>query len=139
MERKEVGSRAKWEAMAGYSRAVRVGPFVYVAGTTAWDEKGDIVGVEDPHAQTAQILRNIERALQSVGASHKDVVRTRAFVTDIDRWEAIGRAHREFFQGVRPTLTIVQVDRLLEPEMMVEMEADAVIADGAWGQAQGGL
>ncbi len=130
MDRQNIASGAKWEPVAGYSRAVRVGPFVYVAGTTAWDETGAIVGVGDPHAQALQVLRNIERALRAAGASREDVVRTRAYVTDIKRWEEVARAHGEFFGDVRPALTLVQVRGLVDPAMLVEIEADAVIRDG---------
>ncbi|HYM38826.1 MAG TPA: RidA family protein [Thermoplasmata archaeon] len=129
MERKNYASGAKWESVAGYSRAVRVGPFVHVAGTTAWNDRGDIVGAGDPYAQTVQILRNIERALQTAGAGLADVVRTRAFVTDIDRWQEVAKAHGEFFGKIRPALTMVQVSRLLDPAMLVEIEADAIVAD----------
>ncbi len=115
----------------GYSRAVRVGPFVYVAGTTAWDETGAIVGVGDPYAQTVQILRNIERALASAGASMGDVVRSRTFVTDIARWKEVARAHGEAFREIRPAATMVEVARLLDPRMLVEMEVDAVLADAS--------
>ncbi len=115
----------------GYSRTVRVGPFVYVAGTTAWDETGAIVGVGDPYAQTIQVLRNIERALVSADASIKDVVRTRTFVTDITQWEEVGRAHGEVFREIRPAATMVEVARLLDPRMLVEMEVDAVLSDAS--------
>lgn len=128
MERSNFASGAPWEAVAGYSRAVRVGPFIHIAGTTAWNEHGDIVGVGDPYAQATQILRNIERALRTAGARLEDVVRTRAFVTDIDRWQAVARAHREFFADIRPALTMVQVSRLVDPRMLVEIEADAIVA-----------
>ncbi len=129
MERTIFASGAKWENIAGYSRAVRVGPFVTIAGTTAWDERGDIVGQGDIHAQAVQTLQNIERALKMAGATLKDVVRTRAFVTDIAKWEEVARAHGEFFGGIRPAFTMVQVSRLLDPRMLVEIEADAVVAD----------
>ncbi len=129
MERKTIASGAKWEPIAGYSRAVRVGPFVQVAGTTAWDAEGNIVGPGDPHAQTVQILKNIERALAAAGASLADVVRTRAFVTDIRQWEKVARAHGEVFRAIRPALTMVEVAGLVDPAMMVEIEADAIVAD----------
>ncbi len=129
MERRTFGSAARWEPIAGYSRTVRVGPLVVVAGTTAWDERGDLVGVGDMHSQAVQVLRNIQRALEAAGARLEDVVRTRAFVTDIDRWEEVARAHGEVFRDIRPAFTMVQVSRLLDPRMLVEMEADAVIAD----------
>ncbi len=108
---------------------MRVGPFIAVAGTTAWDERGQIVGPGDMYAQAVQVLRNIERALTSAGAAIKDVVRTRAFVTDIDRWEEVARAHGDVFREVRPAMTLVQVARLLDPAMLVEVEADAIVAD----------
>ncbi len=133
MERRIFGSEAKWEPIAGYSRAVRVGPFVTVAGTTAWDERGDIVGVGDMHAQAVQALHNIEQALNVAGAGLRDVVRTRAFVTDITRWEEVAKAHGEFFRDVRPAFTMVQVSRLLDPRMLVEIEADAIVADAPMG------
>ncbi|HLE53849.1 MAG TPA: RidA family protein [Thermoplasmata archaeon] len=131
MERRNFASGATWESIVGYSRAVRVGPFVYVAGTTAWDETGEIVGIGDPYAQTVQVLRNLERALASAGASMRDVVRTRTFVTDISYWEAVGRAHGEVFREMRPAATMVEVARLLDPRMLVEMEVDAVLADAS--------
>jgi enamine deaminase RidA (YjgF/YER057c/UK114 family) len=127
MERKNFASGARWEPIAGYSRAVRVGPFVHVAGTTAWNEKGEIMGRGDPYAQTVQALRNIERALRTAGARLEDVVRTRAFVTDIDRWQEVAKAHGEFFGQIRPAMTLVQVSRLVDPQMLVEIEADAIV------------
>ncbi len=131
MERQIFASGAKWETVAGYSRAVRVGPFISVAGTTAWDAEGRLVSPGDPYAQAVQALRNIERALTAAGAKLKDVVRTRAFVTDIDRWQEVARAHGEFFKDIRPALTMVQVSRLLDPKMVVEIEADAIVAESA--------
>lgn len=111
----------------GYSRAVRVGSVVYVAGTTATDETGRVVGAGDPYGQTVQALRNIERALVRAGAALRDVVRTRVYVTDITQWEQIGRAHGEIFGAVRPASTMVQVSRLIDPAMLVEIEAEAVV------------
>ncbi|MEZ4706613.1 MAG: RidA family protein [Caldilineaceae bacterium] len=122
-----ISSGAQWEEIVGYCRAVRLGNVIEVAGTTAVDESGAVVGVNDPYAQTMFILQKIERALHEAGASMQDVVRTRMFVTDISRWEAVGRAHGEFFRDVRPAATMVEVSALISPELLVEIEVSAIV------------
>lgn len=126
-ERKNVSSGAPWESIVGYSRAVRIGNHIWVAGTTATDESGNVVGAGDAAAQTRYALKKIERALQEAGASLADVVRTRIFVTDISQWEAIGAVHGEFFGAVRPAATMVEVSRLIDPGHLVEIEVDAFV------------
>jgi enamine deaminase RidA (YjgF/YER057c/UK114 family) len=125
--RRNIASGTPWEPVVGYSRAVRVGPHVYVSGTTATDDNGAIVGVGDAGAQTRQALRNLVEALERAGATARDVVRTRIFVTDISGWQAIGEAHGEVFGGVRPATSMVEVRRLIHPDMLVEIEADAYV------------
>lgn len=130
-ERENFSTGSKWEPIIGYSRVVKIGRFLFVSGTTATNSEGELVGLDDPYAQTIQILRNIEAALQRAGAELGDVVRTRIFVADIDQWQEIGRAHGQFFTDIRPATAMVEVSRLIDPRMLVEIEADAILAEDA--------
>jgi len=127
MSRELFATQTEWEPYVGYSRAVRVGDHVFVSGTVATNENGDLVAPGDPYAQTIQVLENLKRALERAGSSMADVVRTRMFVTDISQWKAYGRAHGEYFRDIRPVTSMIEVKGLIDPSLMIEIEADALI------------
>ena len=129
MARRNISTGSKWEPVIGYSRAVKVGNMIFVSGTTGMGEDGKLVGPGDPYAQTVQAFKVVEKALALAGASLRDVVRTRLYVTDISKWEAYGRAHGELFGEIRPATAMIQISKLIEPDMVVEVEADAVLPE----------
>lgn len=129
MERSNYLSGSRWESIVGYSRLVKCGPYVFVSGTTSIDEKGNVVGLGDPYLQTKHIIQIIEKSMRRINSSLNDIVRTRIFVTNIRDWKLIGKAHAEFFKEIQPATTMVEVKRLIQPDLLVEIESDAIIID----------